>query len=139
VQVDFFKYLNNLGNMVGMDKSDMDMDIDMDNPGMDMDMDMLDMDMDSKAVHINKGLQQQKAADCSLHHVQSDETRHALGSHDDQDHRILAQHDRDQYDQVLRFPDRHDRDLRRELHLLVDEILALLVSSSSKSLTFLYS
>lgn len=111
----------------------MDMDIDIDNPGMDMDMDM-NMDMDSKAVShsINKGLQP-KAADYS-HHVQSDETRHALGSHDDQDHRILAQHDRGQYDQ-----DRHDRDLRREFHLLVDEILALLVSSFSRSLTFLYS
>lgn len=148
------KYLDNPGNMVGMDKSDMDMDMDMDmdidmyNPGMDMDMDMnmdMDMDMDSKAVShsINKGLQQ-KAADFPLHHVQSDETRHALGSHDDHDHRILAQHDRGQYDQVLqirvlRFRDRHDRDLRREFHLLVDEILALLVSSSSRSLTFLYS
>lgn len=116
-----------------MDKSGMDMDIDMDNPGMDMDMDMLDMDMDSKAVsHINKGLQQ-LAADCSLHHVQSDETRHALGSHDDQDLRILAHHDQDHHVRGHHVLD------RLRAHLLVDEILALLVSSSSKSLTFLYS
>lgn len=127
-----------------MDKSGMDMDIDIDSPGMDMDMDMLDMDMDSKAVsHINKGLQR-SAADCSLHHVQSDETRHAPGSHDDQDLRILAQHDWGQYDQDRHDRDRHDQDRhdqvhRREVHLLVDEILALLVSSSSRSLTFLYS
>lgn len=124
--------------------SGMDMDIDIDNPGMDMDMDMyLDMDMDSKAVShsIHKGLQP-KAADCSLRHVQSAETRHALGSHDDQDHRILARHDQDRHvrghrDQDRHAPVHHGRRLRA--HLVVDEILALLVSSFSGSLTFLYS
>ncbi len=94
------KYLDNPGNMAGMG-----MDIDIDNPGMDMDMDMnmdmdMDMDVDSKAVShsINKGLQP-KAADYSLH-VQSDETRHALGSHDD----------RGQYDQDRHVRGRHALD-----------------------------
>jgi hypothetical protein len=128
-----------------MDTSGMDMDIDIDNPGMDMDMDMyLDMDMDSKAVShsINKGLQP-KAADCSLHHVQSAETRHALGSHDDQDHRILAHHDQDRHVQGHHDQDRHVRGHhgldRLRAHLVVAVILALQVSSFSGSLTFLYS
>lgn len=125
-------------------------------------------DTDSTAVsHIEKG-RQSKEADYSLHHIHSMDKSHgqSLGHHDqclDRRNQSLDRHDQsldrrnqcpDHRDQIL---DRHDQSLGRRNqcldhrdqsldrrdqvldHLLADAVLALQDSSSSRSLTFLYS
>lgn len=94
------------------------------------------MDMDSKADYISMG-PQPTAANLSVRHIHSADDNHGH-SHRNRGRHNQGHHVQDRHNQDRHVRGHHDLD-RLRAHLVVDVILALLVSSFSGSLTFLYS